>query len=771
MPNVLIVNSIGPQGPVGPQGPTGPSGSVSTGSFVTTSSFNAFTGSYNTGSFTGSFIGNGVGLYNIPASGITGLNLSQIASGSYSASISPTLGFTVNTNANISGALTASSAIISGNVTVQGTASINTLVVNQTVLSTGSNQLGDAVNDTQTLYGSVIIPTGSLTVTGSTFISSSNSTQLQVGNSALFVSSSGQVGIGTTTPTNLLTLNTNINATDGIFITNSNTGNLARSLIRLINDTGNVGQLSIWGSGNALANKTFFEATKDFVVGVDAGTPSGGTSKFQIYVNGYNFATSPQFTMFSTGNVSIGSTTDAGYKLNVSGSGRFTSDVQITGSLTVQTLGNTTQITSVVQAGTGSLALVPQGVGAITAQIPDGTTAGGNARGQYAVDFSMGRGAAGYGIASGNYSVAFGYGSLASGAYSIVMGNQNSATAQGSTSIGGGLGAGQGVNATANFATAIGGVQNNAQGQYSGVFSGFVNTASSNYSTVLGGQSNTASTNTHATVVGGYSNTASGQYSIAGGASNTSSGQGGVALGWLNSNSGFQGSVAIGYQNTNTGNTGAVAIGYNNNVSGFGSFALGASNTVTNSYSNAVGHENKSSISYTLSIGYRSSAYLYAQNTLASGYFTTQGDAQQSLLTARVSSSFTTAQTASLSLDGTGVTNLITPSGPNRTWNTTVNWVATVTGSSGTTTGVTVGDSIYGVSEFGFKVSASIASITPLIRDSIVADTTIMETATLTYATGSSNSLAMTFTAPTFAGGGSLGMRVVAKVSLVELGW
>jgi len=56
--------------------------------------------------------------------------------------------------------------IINGNVTVTGTASINTLVVNQTVLSTGSNQLGDAANDTQTLYGTVVIPTGSLFVSG-----------------------------------------------------------------------------------------------------------------------------------------------------------------------------------------------------------------------------------------------------------------------------------------------------------------------------------------------------------------------------------------------------------------------------------------------------------------------------------------------------------------------------------------------------------------------------------------------------------------------------
>lgn len=51
-----------------------------------------------TASFTGSYKGDGAGLYNIPAAGIVGLNLSQISSGSVSASISPDSGLQVNTN-------------------------------------------------------------------------------------------------------------------------------------------------------------------------------------------------------------------------------------------------------------------------------------------------------------------------------------------------------------------------------------------------------------------------------------------------------------------------------------------------------------------------------------------------------------------------------------------------------------------------------------------------------------------------------------------------
>ena len=74
--------------------------------YTLTSSFNTFTSSYNTGSFSGSFNGDGTNLYNIPASGVTGLNLNKIISGSVSASISPNRGFEVNTDVTFTGALT-----------------------------------------------------------------------------------------------------------------------------------------------------------------------------------------------------------------------------------------------------------------------------------------------------------------------------------------------------------------------------------------------------------------------------------------------------------------------------------------------------------------------------------------------------------------------------------------------------------------------------------------------------------------------------------------
>ena len=88
---------------------------------ATSASFAASGNGTFSGSFSGSFQGDGGGLTNIPASGITGLNLSRIASGSVTASISPDLGFTVNTNSQITGSLIVSSNINSaGNVVATG---------------------------------------------------------------------------------------------------------------------------------------------------------------------------------------------------------------------------------------------------------------------------------------------------------------------------------------------------------------------------------------------------------------------------------------------------------------------------------------------------------------------------------------------------------------------------------------------------------------------------------------------------------------------------
>lgn len=143
-------------------------------------------------SFSGSFSGSGANLSGIPASGIVGLNLSQIASGSVSASISPNAGLQVNTNVtatSFSGSFSGSGANLSGipasgivglNLSQIATGSVtasvsptqfsivSASVTEFTVAGTGVT-IGNAVTDTHRVTGSLNAPniTGSLFGTAS----------------------------------------------------------------------------------------------------------------------------------------------------------------------------------------------------------------------------------------------------------------------------------------------------------------------------------------------------------------------------------------------------------------------------------------------------------------------------------------------------------------------------------------------------------------------------------------------------------------------------
>jgi hypothetical protein len=152
------------------------------------------------------------------------------------------------------------------------------------------------------------------------------------------------------------------------------------------------------------------------------------------------------------------------------------------------------------------VALVAKGTGATLAQVPDGTAAGGNKRGDYATDWQKVRNTATQ-VSSGLRAV-------------ILGGSQNTASGTGSF-----VGAGLGNIASSLYSFVGAGSTNNASGTYSVTAGGDSNTASSNFSFIGGGQSNTAQTNTHATVCGGQTNIASGQYSfVGGGTTNTANG-------------------------------------------------------------------------------------------------------------------------------------------------------------------------------------------------------------------------------------------------------
>jgi len=97
--------------------------------------------------------------------------------------------------------------------------------------------------------------------------------------------------------------------------------------------------------------------------------------------------------------------------------------------------------------------------------------------------------------------------------------------------------------------------------------------------------------------------------------------------------------------------------------------------------------------------------------------------------------------------------------------------VAVVTTITGTATGVTVGDIITQVQTLGFKRIGGTSSVVGTANTISTNADTSMSTATMTYSAGASQELALTFTAPTFAGGGSITCRVVAKIELTEVAY
>jgi hypothetical protein len=128
--------------------------------YTLTSSFGNFTSSYTTGSFTGSFVGDGSGLHSIPASGVTGLNLNKIISGSVSASISPNRGFEVNTDATFTGSVNITGSIyLNGNPI--GTGKLDETTFNS-YTSSINGYTGDTASTIDTLSSSIATTTSGL---------------------------------------------------------------------------------------------------------------------------------------------------------------------------------------------------------------------------------------------------------------------------------------------------------------------------------------------------------------------------------------------------------------------------------------------------------------------------------------------------------------------------------------------------------------------------------------------------------------------------------
>src|SRR6056300_1352152 len=117
-----------------------------------------------TGSFSGSFAGDGSQLNNIPQSALSE-DASRIASGSVTASVSPNLGFVVNSSGSIQGDLTVDNDLFVGGRITAEELYVN-FISSSIIYSSGSNIFGDdSGSDTQKLFGETQI-FGNVTASG-----------------------------------------------------------------------------------------------------------------------------------------------------------------------------------------------------------------------------------------------------------------------------------------------------------------------------------------------------------------------------------------------------------------------------------------------------------------------------------------------------------------------------------------------------------------------------------------------------------------------------
>lgn len=170
---------------------------------------------------------------------------------------------------------------------------------------------------------------------------------------------------------------------------------------------------------------------------------------------------------------------------------------------------NVSHLLSAVTTTNGDIAIEPKGAGALIAQVPDSSLAGGTKRGQYSTDFQRHRTQSDR-TASGQYAfIGSGSNNGASGNYSSISGGQSNVT-------------------SGSHASVSGGQSNTASGSHSFIGGGLSGTAGAAYAAVIGGN-NSSTIGEGSVMVGSQSSTIatgctnSGMYSTVSGSMQASS--------------------------------------------------------------------------------------------------------------------------------------------------------------------------------------------------------------------------------------------------------
>lgn len=208
------------------------------------------------------------------------------------------------------------------NLTTTGTSGAATLVGNTLNIPQYSGGGGMAIGGsiTSATLGSVLFAgtSGVLSQSNANFFYDSNNVRL---------------GIGTNTPAFVLDIAGNV---DGLFrqhIKNSSTGTLAQTAILLRNDANTQYMFGIVSTGfttaaGLIANDAFVQHND-----INNSYPNSGLVLKTSNLNPIKFQTNSveRARFFATGNFAIGTTTDAGYRLDVSGTMRVTDELSVNG--------------------------------------------------------------------------------------------------------------------------------------------------------------------------------------------------------------------------------------------------------------------------------------------------------------------------------------------------------------------------------------------------------------------------------------------------------
>jgi hypothetical protein len=242
---------------------------IVSGSFLSTGSLSQIGNATITGSLNvsgsgisltdGTFSGSGANLFNIPAAGIVGLNLSQIASGSVSASIAPDKGLLINTSvsaSNFTGSFTGS---LTG---IAASASYAAFALTSSYSLGGS---GFPFSGSAEITGSLLVSGSGLTITGSLSVST-----LTTGSGVRYVIADANGLISAQT------------ASAAIFVTQKDIATAGQTSFNIVNGY-STGYVTVFVNGTKLSADEYTDTSGTTIV-LATGSMANDVVEFQKYM-------------------------------------------------------------------------------------------------------------------------------------------------------------------------------------------------------------------------------------------------------------------------------------------------------------------------------------------------------------------------------------------------------------------------------------------------------------------------------------------------------